>query len=254
MSFTENLHQVVIEHSISKDWNTAQLEWLPFLIPSVIDVTARCVCHHEIKYCHRIYNIHTGDQLYPIGSECIKNFHHNVKMQEYMKEIAQLTHRDNIRNALLCLSVSPDWDVAPTEWHVVRTDPGETECDCYKEHKVKKTVMLRNTANNSTLTLAKSCFDILGVPHLNDELHYEFTYRKSGYEVWLEDYPELLDPNKKPLVIEIKAAVKDCHSKYYLKVPYAQKDNAKLLGAQWDADVKKWWCGKGRRKLFSKWL
>lgn len=43
--------------------------------------------------------------------------------------------------------------------------------------------------------------------------------------------------------------------KIYIDVPYAQKDDAKLLGARWDADVRRWYItDKQDALLFSKWL
>jgi hypothetical protein len=41
----------------------------------------------------------------------------------------------------------------------------------------------------------------------------------------------------------------------YIDVPYAQKDEAKLLGARWDADVRRWYItDKQDALLFSKWF
>lgn len=44
------------------------------------------------------------------------------------------------------------------------------------------------------------------------------------------------------------------HTKTYLNVPYAQKDEAKALGAKWDAATKKWYVPADRDiALFAKW-
>jgi hypothetical protein len=41
----------------------------------------------------------------------------------------------------------------------------------------------------------------------------------------------------------------------YIEVPYAQKDEAKLLGARWDAEVRRWYItDKQDVLLFSKWF
>lgn len=41
----------------------------------------------------------------------------------------------------------------------------------------------------------------------------------------------------------------------YIDVPYAQKDEAKLLGARWDADVRRWYItDKQDVLLFNKWF
>lgn len=43
-------------------------------------------------------------------------------------------------------------------------------------------------------------------------------------------------------------------SRTYLNVPFAQKDEAKALGARWDAANKKWFVPAGRdMTLFAKW-
>lgn len=40
-----------------------------------------------------------------------------------------------------------------------------------------------------------------------------------------------------------------------LNVPYAEKDDAKLLGAKWDATAKKWYVPKGTlAALFERWM
>lgn len=36
-------------------------------------------------------------------------------------------------------------------------------------------------------------------------------------------------------------------NKVYLKVPYADKDEAKSLGCRWDPEVKKWWTFKDNK-------
>jgi len=44
------------------------------------------------------------------------------------------------------------------------------------------------------------------------------------------------------------------NSKTYLNVPYAQKDEAKALGAKWDASKKKWYApGSLDISLFERW-
>lgn len=44
-------------------------------------------------------------------------------------------------------------------------------------------------------------------------------------------------------------------SKVYLKVPFAEKDEAKALGARWDAAKKKWYAPPGTdATLFERWM
>lgn len=40
----------------------------------------------------------------------------------------------------------------------------------------------------------------------------------------------------------------------YLSVPFAQKEEAKKLGARWDADKKKWYCDAQKANAFSAWI
>ena len=43
-------------------------------------------------------------------------------------------------------------------------------------------------------------------------------------------------------------------SKFYLSCPYAEKDEAKSLGARWDADERKWYVPNDvDRNLFKRW-
>lgn len=43
-------------------------------------------------------------------------------------------------------------------------------------------------------------------------------------------------------------------SKTYINVPYAEKDDAKALGAKWDANQKKWYVPEDKEvALFGKW-
>jgi len=51
------------------------------------------------------------------------------------------------------------------------------------------------------------------------------------------------------------AAPKSGGGKVFLKVPYAEKDEAKGLGARWDAAKRKWYVPAGVDKAqFSKWI
>lgn len=71
----ENLKNAIISNSVSKNWQDAVLEWV--LIDTEEDVhnKSQCICGKEnIKYLHRIKNIHNGIELFPVGSSCIKKF------------------------------------------------------------------------------------------------------------------------------------------------------------------------------------
>lgn len=42
-------------------------------------------------------------------------------------------------------------------------------------------------------------------------------------------------------------------SKVYLYVPFAEKEEAKALGGQWDKGEKRWFCYKRDERKFTKW-
>lgn len=71
----DKLFKIIIDNSISKDWNGAVLEWT--LIDTEEDeyVESKCICGKEnIRYLHQIQNSINGNILFPIGSSCIKKF------------------------------------------------------------------------------------------------------------------------------------------------------------------------------------
>lgn len=52
-----------------------------------------------------------------------------------------------------------------------------------------------------------------------------------------------------------QASSSSSSSKAYLTVPYAEKDEAKALGARWDATRKKWYAPQGAElDRFARWL
>lgn len=71
-----NLFGVVIESSVSDDWNSAKDEWV--LSNSTIANDETCICGKlHIKNCFTLRNILNGHELYPVGSECVKKFENN---------------------------------------------------------------------------------------------------------------------------------------------------------------------------------
>lgn len=71
----ENLKKAIIDNSISKYWQEAVLEWMLIDTEEDEQNESRCICGKEnIRYLHRIRNIHNGKELFPIGSTCIKKF------------------------------------------------------------------------------------------------------------------------------------------------------------------------------------
>ncbi len=71
----ENLKQEVLNLSESDNWNEAVTEWELNFSSEDKNASSECVCGKEnIRYLHRIKNIHNGNELKWIGSECIKKF------------------------------------------------------------------------------------------------------------------------------------------------------------------------------------
>lgn len=52
----------------------------------------------------------------------------------------------------------------------------------------------------------------------------------------------------------VSVGVSVVNPKVWLNVPYCDKDRAKSLGAKWDPNKKKWWCGEGIKDRFVEWL
>ena len=75
MSSLEQLAKVVLEKSESKDWDTAVKEWDLVDTNEDIDASSTCVCGKTgLRYLHRITNLINYQNIYPIGSCCIKRF------------------------------------------------------------------------------------------------------------------------------------------------------------------------------------
>jgi len=75
MSSYNNLIKTIIDSSNANNWDSAVLEW--DIIDCIEDDSndSSCVCGKEnIKYLYRIENINNGNEVFPIGSTCIKKF------------------------------------------------------------------------------------------------------------------------------------------------------------------------------------
>lgn len=70
-----DLPSIIFQHSVEKsDWSKAALEWTVLSLNRV-ESDSTCICGKQhIMYVSTIQNLVTGEQLYPIGSECIKKF------------------------------------------------------------------------------------------------------------------------------------------------------------------------------------
>lgn len=71
----DNLLKEVIDKSESKIWKDAVKEWEVYDCDEDKTCSTECVCGKEgLRYLFTIRNTVNGNELYPIGSSCIKKF------------------------------------------------------------------------------------------------------------------------------------------------------------------------------------
>ena len=98
--YSDNLFGTVLNASESKVWEQAVTEW------EIVDweedyfCESSCICgKEEIKYLFTIKNRINGNELYPIGSSCIKKFERNdmreiTKLKEEMFRLLHAVEHD----------------------------------------------------------------------------------------------------------------------------------------------------------------
>lgn len=83
MTNFESLIEEVLRNSNSQYWESAVQEWE---ISDVIEdktLSKSCLCGHpNLKYLFTITNKENGNELFPIGSECIKKFNRDELYDE----------------------------------------------------------------------------------------------------------------------------------------------------------------------------
>lgn len=73
--YHDNLIRLVIDKSEAEEWEYAVKEWEIFDCEEDECIESSCVCGKEnIKYLFTIRNIVNKNEIYPIGSSCIKKF------------------------------------------------------------------------------------------------------------------------------------------------------------------------------------
>lgn len=94
-SYRENLIQTVLDNSVGETWNKAVYEW------EIVDCIeddfneSTCICGKEnIKYLFRIRNTKNNNELFPIGSSCIKKFNRDDlnELTSVKEKLFQLLH------------------------------------------------------------------------------------------------------------------------------------------------------------------
>lgn len=74
-SYFKNLAKEVIEKSDSNIWDSAVTEWEIIDVEEDMRQFESCICSKEkLRYLYTIKNRINENQLYPIGSQCIKKF------------------------------------------------------------------------------------------------------------------------------------------------------------------------------------
>ena len=74
-TYTENLINQVISESDSSTWEDAVQEWEIEDCDEDKECKSNCICgKEELRYLYTIRNQNNGNELFPIGSRCIKKF------------------------------------------------------------------------------------------------------------------------------------------------------------------------------------
>jgi hypothetical protein len=88
---------VVLASSVSRDWESAVLEWTVIDINEDPSGQGVCVCSHpELLHLFTIENEHNGSQLHPIGSSCVKKF----RRKDLDRQVGLLSQLFTLRNAI----------------------------------------------------------------------------------------------------------------------------------------------------------
>lgn len=92
MNEYNQLFQIVLAKSDSKKWEQAVDEWT--VIDCVEDdkCSGSCICGKEnLKYLYTIRNKYNGNELFPIGSSCIRKF--NNESMDYLTKLYEQEFR-----------------------------------------------------------------------------------------------------------------------------------------------------------------
>ncbi|ELZ4711010.1 transcriptional regulator, partial [Enterococcus faecalis] len=74
-TYTERLLKKVLDNSEANNWDSAVLEWDITAWDEDDEQETSCLCGKEnLKYLFTITNRENGNELEPIGSQCIKKF------------------------------------------------------------------------------------------------------------------------------------------------------------------------------------
>lgn len=83
----EDLKNILIDNSLSKDFVEAIEEWRMVSMETDINGNFNCLCGQQnIKYLYKIRNVKNKNILYPIGSSCIHYFN-NSRLNNELKII-----------------------------------------------------------------------------------------------------------------------------------------------------------------------
>ncbi|MEA4899426.1 MAG: hypothetical protein VB115_14450 [Christensenellaceae bacterium] len=94
-AYFQNLREKVLSLSEANDWRSAVDEWSIFDVEEDETLTESCVCGKEnLRYLFTICNKLNNNELYPIGSSCIKKFQRSDLNKEVddKKQLFRLLH------------------------------------------------------------------------------------------------------------------------------------------------------------------
>ena len=104
--YYSNLINTVVEYSNSEYWEDAVNEWYIYDCEEDEELESSCICGKEnLRYLFTIKNELNGNELYPIGSSCIKKFGREELYEEASihEGLFKLLHAIE-QNDYICLS------------------------------------------------------------------------------------------------------------------------------------------------------
>lgn len=181
--------------------------------------------------------------------------HKSVELEKMVKYLTNEDFEDYEGKKFKRRLINPEnfeiYDTYPKSSQFVDSDD-ETDnytCIC-SEDSCNHLIIIRHKPTDIYMAIGSVCYTRFNIENAS-EIYYKCEAKKC-------------DDCKVPLVFKINKFVKntnkkcdgkcfDCFeqkkkNKVYLNVSYADKDNAKSLGAWWDADKKKWYAPNGSSK------
>lgn len=191
-----NLKEIVLLHSEASDWKNAIREW------EVIDyhdcgneTKERCICNQpNLRHLYRIKNKLNSQELFPIGSTCIKNFFddrlHNKSVELKKK------HDEEVRkqNELMVKKAEEAERRRLEEYRVQMWKKREEEERQKKIESVNKSHNLLMNETKKSKGFVKYSVDVFTTDYLDYLLHkkvindWDYKFLKS---IWMPNQSDL---------------------------------------------------------------